>query len=87
MLYDLVRPALFRFDAEKVHEFALRRLERWSTKPRVLKTLRSRYFLEDPRLSQELLGIAAHDAIASGGGYLGAFELQDPVELIARGEL
>src|SRR5207302_9997790 len=24
MLYDLVRPALFRFDAEKVHEFALR---------------------------------------------------------------
>lgn len=40
-----------------------------------------------PRLSQELLGFAAHDAIATGGGWLGAVELQDPVELIATGQL
>lgn len=40
-----------------------------------------------PRLSQELVGYAAHDAIATGGGYLGTVEVQDPVELIARGEL
>jgi ectoine hydroxylase-related dioxygenase (phytanoyl-CoA dioxygenase family) len=40
-----------------------------------------------PRRSQELLGYAAHDAIATGGGYLGTVEVQDPVELIARGEL
>jgi ectoine hydroxylase-related dioxygenase (phytanoyl-CoA dioxygenase family) len=40
-----------------------------------------------PRQAQELLGYAAHDAIESGGGYLGAVELQDPVELLATGEL
>jgi ectoine hydroxylase-related dioxygenase (phytanoyl-CoA dioxygenase family) len=40
-----------------------------------------------PRQAQELLGFGAHDAIKSGGGYLGAVELQDPVELIANGKL
>ena len=38
-----------------------------------------------PRRSQELLGYSAHDAIADGGGYLGAVELQDPVQLLADG--
>jgi ectoine hydroxylase-related dioxygenase (phytanoyl-CoA dioxygenase family) len=40
-----------------------------------------------PRPVQELLGYASHDAIQSGGGYLGAVELQDPIELLASGEL
>ena len=40
-----------------------------------------------PRRSLELLGYGAHDAIASGGGYLGTVELQDPVELITGGRL
>src|SRR5437763_8468402 len=39
-----------------------------------------------PREAQELLGYAAHDAIEAGGGYLGAVELQDPVELMATGQ-
>jgi ectoine hydroxylase-related dioxygenase (phytanoyl-CoA dioxygenase family) len=50
-----------------------------STPPDVARTL--------PRRSQELLGYAAHDAIASGGGYLGAVDLLDPVELLAQGKL
>jgi len=40
-----------------------------------------------PRRSQELLGYAAHDAIAVGGGYLGTVDLLDPVELMAQGRL
>jgi ectoine hydroxylase-related dioxygenase (phytanoyl-CoA dioxygenase family) len=40
-----------------------------------------------PRESQVLLGYAAHDALAAGGGYLGAVAVQDPVELLATGEL
>jgi ectoine hydroxylase-related dioxygenase (phytanoyl-CoA dioxygenase family) len=40
-----------------------------------------------PRRSQELLGYAAHDAIAAGGGYLGTVDLLDPIELIAQGKL
>jgi hypothetical protein len=50
-----------------------------STPPDVARTL--------PRRSQELLGYAAHDAIASGGGYLGTVDLLDPVELLAQGRL
>jgi len=40
-----------------------------------------------PQRTQELLGYAAHDAIGSGGGYLGAVDLRDPMDLLARGEL
>ena len=37
---------------------------------------------ELPRESLELLGYAAHDAIAVGGGYLGTVELQSPIDLL-----
>ena len=40
-----------------------------------------------PRQAQELLGYAVHDSIPRGGGYLGMVNLQDPVELLARGDL
>ena len=40
-----------------------------------------------PRRSQELLGYSAHDAIASGGGYLGAVDLVAPVDLLEDGRL
>lgn len=40
-----------------------------------------------PRRAQELLGYSAHDAIASGGGYLGTVDLLDPIELLAQGKL
>jgi hypothetical protein len=33
------------------------------------------------------LGYRAHDAIASGGGYRGAVDLLDPLELLAAGKL
>ena len=50
-----------------------------STPPHVARTL--------PRRSQELLGYAAHDAIAVGGGYLGTVDLLDPIELLEQGKL
>lgn len=40
-----------------------------------------------PRRSQELLGYASHDALADGGGYLGALDLRNPIDLIESGEL
>jgi ectoine hydroxylase-related dioxygenase (phytanoyl-CoA dioxygenase family) len=40
-----------------------------------------------PRAAQALLGYAAHDALADGGGYLGSVRVQDPIELLAAGEL
>jgi ectoine hydroxylase-related dioxygenase (phytanoyl-CoA dioxygenase family) len=50
-----------------------------STPPALAATL--------PRRAQELLGYAVHDSIPRGGGYLGMVRMQDPVELMARGEL
>jgi ectoine hydroxylase-related dioxygenase (phytanoyl-CoA dioxygenase family) len=49
------------------------------TPPAVARTL--------SRRAQELLGYAAHDAIAQAGGYLGAVDLRDPVDLLAEGTL
>jgi len=40
-----------------------------------------------PREAQQLLGYGIHDAIMVGGGYLGSVQVQDPVELLATGEL
>ena len=40
-----------------------------------------------PRQAQELLGYAAHDALMHGGGYLGALDLRDPVDMLADGSL
>ncbi len=40
-----------------------------------------------PRAAQELLGYAIHDSIPRGGGYLGMVRMQDPVDLLARGDL
>ncbi|MEY2434673.1 MAG: hypothetical protein QOC92_4398, partial [Acidimicrobiaceae bacterium] len=40
-----------------------------------------------PRQAQELLGYAVHDSIPRGGGYLGMLRMQDPVDLLQRGEL
>ncbi|HEX4491415.1 MAG TPA: phytanoyl-CoA dioxygenase family protein [Acidimicrobiia bacterium] len=40
-----------------------------------------------PRRAQEVLGYSVHDSIERGGGYLGMVRMQDPVELLARGEL
>jgi ectoine hydroxylase-related dioxygenase (phytanoyl-CoA dioxygenase family) len=50
-----------------------------STPPAIAATL--------PRKAQEILGYAVHDGIPRGGGYLGMLRLQDPVELLGRGEL
>jgi ectoine hydroxylase-related dioxygenase (phytanoyl-CoA dioxygenase family) len=40
-----------------------------------------------PRAAQEVLGYAVHDALTSGGGYLGMMGLRDPVDLMHEGKL
>lgn len=50
-----------------------------ATPPDIARTL--------PRRARELLGYSAHDAIAAGGGYLGALDLRDPAQMLADGEL
>jgi len=50
-----------------------------ATPPDVARTL--------PRRARELLGYGAHDAIETGGGYLGTLDVQDPVVLMDAGKL
>jgi ectoine hydroxylase-related dioxygenase (phytanoyl-CoA dioxygenase family) len=50
-----------------------------STPPDVARTL--------SRQAQELLGYAAHDAIATGGGYLGTVDTRDPLDMLETGEI
>ncbi|MEY2467740.1 MAG: hypothetical protein QOF21_438 [Actinomycetota bacterium] len=40
-----------------------------------------------PRQAQEVLGYSVQDSLSRGGAYLGMVRMQDPVELLARGEL
>lgn len=40
-----------------------------------------------PHRAQQLIGYGMHDAAAIGGGYLGCVDLQDPVDLLAGGQL
>ena len=40
-----------------------------------------------PRKAQELLGYTVHDAIETGGGYLGAVDTRNPMDLIDNGLL
>jgi ectoine hydroxylase-related dioxygenase (phytanoyl-CoA dioxygenase family) len=40
-----------------------------------------------PRQAQEVLGYAIQDSLDRGGAYLGMVRMQDPVELLQRGEL
>ncbi|MDG2025527.1 MAG: phytanoyl-CoA dioxygenase family protein [Acidimicrobiales bacterium] len=50
-----------------------------ATPPDVARTL--------PLRAQELIGYKAHDAIATGGGYLGVVDVRHPTDLLATGEL
>jgi len=50
-----------------------------ATPPEVARSL--------PPEAQELLGYAAHDALAVAGGYLGALDLRDPAEMLRDGSL
>ena len=69
VLYPTARWVLFRFDAERVHEFAMRRLESWGRSERLTKGLRNRYFMEDARLSQELWGLRFPNPVGIAAGF------------------
>ncbi|MEA3202299.1 MAG: dihydroorotate dehydrogenase [Thermoplasmata archaeon] len=69
MLYDLARPVLFRMDAERIHEFMVRRLERWGRSERITRSLRARYFMEDTRLSQDLWGLRFPNPVGLAAGF------------------
>ena len=69
VLYDLARPVLFRIDPERAHEMVVKRLESWGRNERVSRALRARYFMEDPRLSQDLWGLTFPNPVGIAAGF------------------
>ena len=54
--YDLVKPWLFRMDAERVHEQAIAILHRFSQSPQGCAGLRRHYHYDNPRLAVQAFG-------------------------------
>lgn len=69
VLYRALRPVLFRVDAERMHDLAMRRLEAAGRSERLTKVLRNRYFMEDTRLSQELWGLRFPNPVGIAAGF------------------
>jgi dihydroorotate dehydrogenase len=56
-------------DPERVHELVLKRLEAWGRNERLAKSLRARYFMEDPRLTQDLWGLTFPNPVGIAAGF------------------
>jgi dihydroorotate dehydrogenase len=69
-LFDsLLRPLLFRLDAEDAHELGLGALELASRMPRVLEATRSRHVVDDPRLRVRAFGVEMPNPLGLAAGF------------------
>ena len=78
---SVLRPALFRFDAERAHELgkvALRRRRFW-------KALAARYRVDDPRLRTELAGLTLANPVGLAAGLDKNCEMLDAFEALGFG--
>ena len=65
----VVRPVLFRFDAEKMHDRAIRTAERIGSSPRLREYLSRRYEFADTRLASEVCGLHFPNPLGLAAGY------------------
>ena len=66
--YDLVKPWLFRMDAERVHEQAMALLHRFSRSPQACAGLRQYYHYDDPRLMVRAFGRTVSNPLGIAAG-------------------
>ncbi len=69
VLYEAMRPLLFRVDAERIHEFVVRRLERANRSPRLLRAIRTHYVEDHPSLATECWGLRFPNPIGMAAGF------------------
>jgi len=67
--YATLRPWLFRLDAEKSHDLARMALDWTQRVPLALTQLRRRFAVDDPRLSQSLLGVTFPNPVGLAAGF------------------
>ncbi|WP_314969476.1 quinone-dependent dihydroorotate dehydrogenase [Capnocytophaga gingivalis] len=68
MYKSIIRPLLFLFDPEKVHQFTFRWLKFVNKIPFVPALLRTRYRLKDKRLEREVFGIKFPNPVGLAAG-------------------
>lgn len=68
MYKSIIRPLLFLFDPEKVHQFTFRWLKFVNKIPFVPALLRARYRLKDKRLEREVFGIKFPNPVGLAAG-------------------
>ncbi len=70
MLYDFIKPLLFKLDPENAHalaEYSLRTLN--ATLPGALSFLAYKYIVDDESLKQRLLGLSFNNPVGLAGGF------------------
>lgn len=68
-MYGLIRSFLFRVDPEKIHYWAMRRLQNAYRFPLLRSWLRSKYAVKDPSLQRTLWGITFPNPVGLGAGF------------------
>lgn len=69
MLYELVRPLLFRAEAEDAHDRVVGLLERLEHHPRLLEAVRSFYEVDAPALETEAMGLTFPNPVGMAAGF------------------
>ncbi|GAA0873071.1 quinone-dependent dihydroorotate dehydrogenase [Gangjinia marincola] len=69
MYRSLVRPALFRFDPEKVHYFTFLWIKKLSNIPGFLSLVGKRYVIHDKRLERNVFGLTFPNPVGLAAGF------------------
>ena len=69
MYRSLIRPALFKFDPEKIHYFTFDFLRKFCQLPGAISFLKSKFQLNDPRLEREVFGLKFKNPVGLAAGF------------------
>src|SRR5690625_2618583 len=69
MYKSIIRPLLFKFDPEKIHQFTFSFLRSTFKIPGVKNSLKKKYQLEDKRLEREVFGLKFKNPVGLAAGF------------------
>ena len=69
MYKQLIRPLLFKFDAESVHHFTFKTLKIFNQLPFASNLIKQNFKVEDPRLEKEVFGLRFKNPVGLAAGF------------------
>jgi dihydroorotate dehydrogenase len=85
MYKSVLRPILFRFDAEKVHYFVVNLLKFFCQIPFAKKLLQALYSVENPKLQRKIMGLTFKNPVGLAAGFDKNAETIDEMEALGFG--